>query len=366
MLSSIKWLQRKPPIRSDLKVWITEQNRDAKIFREINGSYLPKCSPALDIFNRAIEFPYHHELRRGVNERYLATIKDTVLHSEGILELPDNSFALETAWIESNLIYHPSYFQRFQAPANYVKGNFFSCLLVWSYGYYHWLSDVLPRFFKVLEILPDDIKFIVPSDMTQWQRISLTRIGIPEEKWIEYNSKRPWKLECLYYVPPVAMTSEHDPLAMRWVADRLAQVKSDKENFIGCSKRLFISRKKARSRRIVNEEELFSFLEDKGFTKIFAEELSFDEQIQVFSNAEAIVAPHGAGLTNMLFSPPHTKILEIFEPSTLRGCYWSMANAMNHIYRCHVGESASFGRKDSDIFVPLNHFARGFRSWFGE
>ena len=37
-------------------------------------------------------------------------------------------------------------------------------------------------------------------------------------------------------------------------------------------------------------------------------------QLQTFATASVIVAPHGAGLSNMVVSPPHTPVLEIGPP----------------------------------------------------
>jgi hypothetical protein len=46
------------------------------------------------------------------------------------------------------------------------------------------------------------------------------------------------------------------------------------------------------------------------------EDLSIEDQINLFSNAEVIVCAHGAAMTNMLFCKPHTKLFEITCGST--------------------------------------------------
>jgi capsular polysaccharide biosynthesis protein len=75
--------------------------------------------------------------------------------------------------------------------------------------------------------------------------------------------------------------------------------------------RIYVSRRDTPKRRLVNEEELFSELRKLGFSRIVPGEMSVPEQVSAFSNASVIVGPHGAGLTNIMFSPPDATIVEI-------------------------------------------------------
>ncbi|MDG1486875.1 MAG: glycosyltransferase family 61 protein, partial [SAR324 cluster bacterium] len=45
--------------------------------------------------------------------------------------------------------------------------------------------------------------------------------------------------------------------------------------------------------------------------KIYLEQLSIREQVQLFRSASHVIAAHGAGLTNVIFAPAAVKILEI-------------------------------------------------------
>lgn len=47
-------------------------------------------------------------------------------------------------------------------------------------------------------------------------------------------------------------------------------------------------------------------------------------QLQLFATASIIVAPHGAGLSNMVVSPLHTPVLEIGSPDC-SACYLHLA-----------------------------------------
>ena len=49
-----------------------------------------------------------------------------------------------------------------------------------------------------------------------------------------------------------------------------------------------------------------------GFSIVPPAEHSLDEQINIFNQAEIIVAPHGAGLTNVVWCNPGTVVYELF------------------------------------------------------
>jgi capsular polysaccharide biosynthesis protein len=66
-----------------------------------------------------------------------------------------------------------------------------------------------------------------------------------------------------------------------------------------------------RHSRYISEEIVSFLLNDRGFVEIELEKYSFFDQINLFYNAEYIIGPHGAGLTNMLFADKSTKILEL-------------------------------------------------------
>jgi capsular polysaccharide biosynthesis protein len=81
--------------------------------------------------------------------------------------------------------------------------------------------------------------------------------------------------------------------------------------------RLFLSRSDAAHRFLVNEEELFSALSVHGFRRIVPGRMTVREQIEAFSRARMIVAPHGAALTNIIFCPPGLQLIEISSSNIL-------------------------------------------------
>ena len=74
-------------------------------------------------------------------------------------------------------------------------------------------------------------------------------------------------------------------------------------------KKIFISRENAKNRNIVNQNELLMALQ--GWKTITLENLSIKEQVKTFAEATHIVAPHGAGLINLLWCDTKTKVYEL-------------------------------------------------------
>ena len=70
-------------------------------------------------------------------------------------------------------------------------------------------------------------------------------------------------------------------------------------------------------RKMENEDELVDYLTTKGYTEVFAELLTTEEKIKMFTNATHVIGAIGGGLCNILFSLPSTKLTAIISPGFL-------------------------------------------------
>ncbi|HBW56875.1 MAG TPA: hypothetical protein DEF27_03370, partial [Oscillatoriales bacterium UBA8482] len=59
-----------------------------------------------------------------------------------------------------------------------------------------------------------------------------------------------------------------------------------------------------------------------GVVPVELETLSVAEQARLFAHAKVIIAPHGAGLTNLMFCSPETIVIELVSPHYIRHYYW--------------------------------------------
>lgn len=220
------------------------------------------------------------------------------------------------------------------------------------------MCDVLTRLHTVLPQLTPDIQVILPPNLKPWQSRSLELIGLSQNQCVSYTGKRPWKVEQLFYASPVAMTGDHESKSLLWVRDTVWQrCLGGAPTRIGWRK-LYLTRNQTWSRNIVNETELIPPLRERGFEVMDCGKLSFDEQVRLFSEAAYIVGPHGAAFTNMLWSPPGLKVLEIFEPASVRRCYWSMCQTLGHRHACGIGQPVAQEGKEANIRIPAKDLIR--------
>lgn len=102
------------------------------------------------------------------------------------------------------------------------------------------------------------------------------------------------------------------------------------------SEKIYISRRDARKRRVLNEESLVEALDERGFESYSLSDLSFAEQVELFGNADQIVAPHGAGLANLVFASD-CDVVEMFG-TKIRPTFFMLAKKKGLKYGIVSGE----------------------------
>jgi hypothetical protein len=131
--------------------------------------------------------------------------------------------------------------------------------------------------------------------------------------------------------------------------------------------KIYISRRDTNNRKLLNEAEIEKFLQERGFVPIMLTGLSLAEQINLFAHAKTVIAPHGAGLTNIAFCEPETKILEIHMPSYLNWCYRRLSAVLNLRYGFLFGDLVEdFQKKPHgrSFLLNLNSFEKYFDAVF--
>ncbi|WP_310962210.1 glycosyltransferase family 61 protein [Nocardioides terrisoli] len=204
-----------------------------------------------------------------------------------------------------------------------------------SANYFHFVTDTLPRWGVLEECLPDvrpDACYV--STGSRYQRELLGMLGIDTLPVVEPGKHRAVRARRLL----VPSLSNPDLMAPSWTQSWLKRRLPDRGG-PDLPRRLYLSRgTKRNTRRLVDEDRHMKVLEHHGFTTIDPGTLSVQEQIDVFAAAEAIVAPHGAALTNLAFANPGLRLLELFAPNYVNPCYWTMADNIPDVrYRYLVG-----------------------------
>jgi capsular polysaccharide biosynthesis protein len=194
-------------------------------------------------------------------------------------------------------------------------------------GYWHWWIDILPRVW-LLELHQllllgeaefDAVRLAVPQMSAEFQRESLALLGLTER--LELLEPGLTRFDSVTFTRGLSGGGSRYPSRKlgeyaRWLRERLGAGDAAEH---GSGRKLFVSRGTAASRRVVNEAEISPVLTKHGFEVVDPAGMSIAEQVELFSQAGAVAGPHGAGLTNLLFSPPGTKVVEIFATPAAQG-----------------------------------------------
>ena len=201
----------------------------------------------------------------------------------------------------------------------------------WGGGYFHWLADSLTRLYTIREkargltlLLPHthaSLGFVMPS---------LAPFGLRDVRFVGADET----LVCERLVVPMhtAPSGHYDEEILRGVRRLLLEAYGAPFGTTG-GERLYISRGRALKRRIANEDEVVRVVCGFGFRVVYAEDHTFEEQVEMASGARFLVSNHGAGLTNMLFVRDGGRVLELrHQTDKVNNCYFTMASALGLEY----------------------------------
>ena len=183
-------------------------------------------------------------------------------------------------------------------------------------NYYHFLVEFSARLFMLKELNINPDYYIYPMN-TAFQKDFLSYfnidtgklISLDEGTWIQAEKMiAPALINNWNYVQYRGVVHFKKQFLPSWISDIY---KAFRANTPG-NKRIYISRKLAKFRKIINEDSIIDFLKQKNFEIHYLENYTVKQQIELFNKCSVLVAPHGAGLINMCYSAPGIKILELF------------------------------------------------------
>lgn len=218
----------------------------------------------------------------------------------------------------------------------HLEGNIAFVSAYCGQNYFHWMVEVIPRLHLVLASgVPVD-KIVVNKFGHKYEDETLAMFDIPEHQKM-FGCFRHVQAEVLivpsrtFFIPKWAgyfvknLVLKHPLL--------------EEDNRCNYSSKIYISRANAYIRKVINEQELMDILKPLGFEVVYLENMSVKQQALCLHHAEVVISPHGAGLTNLVFCEPGTKVIELFPPADWTvTCYWTMSEICELDYYYLVGE----------------------------
>ncbi len=252
---------------------------------------------------------------------------------------------------------------RLRRPRVAVPGRVFAPLP--TRNYFHMLIENGMRLIDLLEV-----PGIAAGPLTLLTRPPATRV----ERAMYDGLTRLYPALALRELPPgaIAMPDEavgHFPVNNNWewppvtraLADRLAEAFAAVYGPPGLAgERLYLTRAGARLRVPANEGALIEALQARGFGILTATDANHAEQIARFRAARLIVAPHGAGLANLVFARPAARVVEIFPENFAKSAYWWLSRRLGLDYTPVFGRPGDYHlRFEIDIERVLRAVGEG-------
>ena len=218
-------------------------------------------------------------------------------------------------------------------------------------GYYHWLLESVPKLLEAQRTLTSFTLLLPTSCTAPFYADTLRLLGIEHVAWLAPQA--------VYRVPDLALAysevtmGSHERPTLQAIRQVLlaslpplpAQVPP---------RRLYISRKLAPRRKVLNEEEVERELAALGFEAVCFENYTFEEQVRLCASAEIMVSIHGAGLANMVFQPEGARVIELRKFDKGENIFFSeLAQALGfqyHLLYCKAQEDNQLVQ-DADLWV---------------
>ncbi len=206
-----------------------------------------------------------------------------------------------------------------------------------STNYSHWMMDLLPR----LDLLaragfgPEKVdRYLVNLGGAPYESETLRLAGIPPEKIIPVTGASHFRCE---RVITTSLRQHHWQRSLpAWVPGFLRRLAGLGEASVPGTRRLYLTRRAASFRRVLNEDALAAPLAANGFEITDPAALSVAEQAALFASAAVIVSPHSSAMTNLVFCNPGTAVLEIFPADYFDVSFWTAASIAGCTYHAFV------------------------------
>jgi hypothetical protein len=198
-------------------------------------------------------------------------------------------------------------------------------------NYFHFYNDVFPIVFAIYSAGLSYLPILIGEKlyMTKWFQYFLRTPLFADLNWQVVGKDEFVETRTLHLLRPPSY-SLPNILSIRNLDSR---PEPRVQNL-----RLFVTRTDNENRHIVSMAALGPYLSKHGFTIINLAALAVEEQIELFRKSEVIAGPHGAGLTNLIFSTNTSlKIIEIFPSNFISAHYYWLSSILGITYSAFLG-----------------------------
>lgn len=242
---------------------------------------------------------------------------------------------------ETNYLVPPDYYDRacildqglirLDAGTDYIMARAFD-------NYYHWMIQSIPALDWSLRTLPTGHFSLLAGHLNQWQAEMLAILGHERVPRVALDPNHHYAIPTLNYSAfQNGSTSFEVSRSAQATFNRMAAAaitSSPAEADI-----LYVARSDTSNRVAANEAAVIKHLTAEGIAIVVPGQMSVSQQINLFAKADAVIGPHGAGLTNIVFCRPGTVFYELSPVHYLNPCFTRLAQSARLTYTIDLFES---------------------------
>ena len=308
-----------------------------------------------DLAVRRVPQNYH------INDARVLGMSNIILNTEGLACLENICFnpnmsdkvidKKEDAFqVDGKQIVFSSKSETFLDTAIFIGGH-------WNFG--HWLFNHVARFCFLGEESRQDTTFLVPSSLNVKQLEILHYFGVNNSNICIINPGTIVNVEALL-VPQMPWHSITEfgtwfsPGAFKALRAKLCL---DKASTNHASRKIFLSRKNTRWRRLLNEDEMYDRLQTFGFEIIDVGTLSIKQQFELGQQTSCLITPLGANSNFFLNLPSGANVIELAPPMENMNVTGPFATASGLNYKQIVGTAINtpgISKIDHDYVVDCS------------
>lgn len=222
----------------------------------------------------------------------------------------------------------------------------------WSHffgGYFSFVSLVVVKLCRIEQAFGEEIwqkaKVCYPLFNTQFEKEYLQKFGIDQDHLIDTASiDYKVKAQSLIIANNQTNINRVSPSDIQLLRKKFLSPVTNTPK-----KRLFFPR--LHKRILENEAEIRELLLEFDFEIIEDIPRSVEEQIAIFQQASVIVGVHGAGLTNLLWCDPGTKVIELFYSGYTKAGFYYFCKVLGLEYSCIFDDA-----------IAVEHFTNQFHN----
>lgn len=302
------------------------------------------CKPPINADSRDFNFPAI-KANETIPATYLYTLKNALIAPHGIVLHKNKIIPESVSYAWKGRASRKTFYKRLLlGKIKHIKNTTVVIHNSYYKNYYHWLLEALPRLFSIRNRIAN-ITLLLPDDLSAFHHETLALFQ-PKEIITFSPQQLIWAKKLLLPSPICPNYGQHNPEQIKamgnWLKEKVPATGQETPGNQS-PKKIFIVRATDKIRKLTNQDEAIKLTTKYGFTPVILEKLTIIEQINLFRNATCVIGVQGAGLSNMIYMPQNSLIINLINKQHHDTCFLNLANAMNHriiMQQCEtVGET---------------------------